>query len=77
MDVLKQQRLENINNCLKAQDFSSNPSWKTTIETYKTALENFDVNSVSYPVNHGIEKAMSDAGISPIIGDHQTYNLLN
>ena len=71
IDVLKQQRLFNINNCLKGQDFSSNPSWKTTIETYKTALENFDVNSVSYPVNHGIEKAMSDAGISPIIGDHQ------
>ena len=49
MYLLKQQRLFNINNCLKGQDFSSNPSLKTTIETYKTALENVDLSSVTFP----------------------------
>lgn len=70
--IFVRQEINNtIDRALAIGDFSNNSAFETAINNYKTALNNWDLSTVTYPVQTSIEKAFEDAGLGTAIGINQ------
>ena len=60
-----------MDKALSTCDFSNNSAFETAINNYKTALNNWDLSTVTFPVSKSLEKAFEDAGLGTAIGINQ------
>ena len=68
MESTKTVAIGAIDKALSTCDFSNNSTFETAINNYKTALNNWDLSTVTFPVSKSLEKAFEDAGLGTAIG---------